>query len=483
MEPQPTEVRIRMYNIGFGDCFLLTFVYPESAEPGGPIHRHVLIDFGTMGLPRVGDSPLHNTSTIADDIVTTCDRPGHELTAVVATHRHQDHISGFAGRSGTAIEKLKPKLVLQPWTEHPQVAEDAEQPIQRRLIGTRFGALSADLEHALADRGLLFVAGTERGHEFVDDDFDYERQRTIVRHHTESIRGAKEAGIREIVFVGNLNIKNRCAVERLARMGGENGAEYLAAGDTTKLQAELPGVRIHVLGPPTAAEADLAHPVRTHETEFWHLIGDAWGVGLPGPTGGHGPEPRFPGRLATPIECRWVASHISELRPSDLLGIVRDLDGALNNTSLVLLFEIWTGAERRLLLFPGDAQLESWRHFLADPEKMALLAETDVYKVGHHGSLNATPRERLWRRFTKREKGLLTMLSTCDGRHGHEETCTEVPRAKLVEALERESEFEDSRVLTTETDPLYRERVVEPGGVRPKRSDTGDDGEEPTSPT
>ena len=32
-----------------------------------------------------------------------------------------------------------------------------------------------------------------------------------------------------------------------------------------------------------------------------------------------------------------------------------------------------------------------------------LLADVDFYKVGHHGSLNATPRKLLWEAFTKRK--------------------------------------------------------------------------------
>ena len=42
MPAQPAKVTIRMFNVGFGDCFLLTFHYPAR-------DRHVLIDFGSTG--------------------------------------------------------------------------------------------------------------------------------------------------------------------------------------------------------------------------------------------------------------------------------------------------------------------------------------------------------------------------------------------------------------------------------------------------
>jgi hypothetical protein len=36
---KPDSLTLRCYNVGFGDCFLLTFHYGED-------DRHVLIDFG-----------------------------------------------------------------------------------------------------------------------------------------------------------------------------------------------------------------------------------------------------------------------------------------------------------------------------------------------------------------------------------------------------------------------------------------------------
>ena len=41
----PQRVRIRSYQVGFGDCFLLSFIYKT-------VERHVLIDFGSTGKPH-----------------------------------------------------------------------------------------------------------------------------------------------------------------------------------------------------------------------------------------------------------------------------------------------------------------------------------------------------------------------------------------------------------------------------------------------
>ena len=86
---------------------------------------------------------------------------------------------------------------------------------------------------------------------------------------------------------------------------------------------------------------------------------------------------------------------------NDAARLALQLDSATNNTSLVLAFEII--ATGQVFLFVGDAQIgnwESWDKLLWDiPENPAaqrqvatkdLLARTVFYKVGHHGSINAT---------------------------------------------------------------------------------------------
>ena len=104
MAKHPKSVEIRTYQVGFGDCFLLSFVYGEKDK------RHVLIDFGTTGLPgRDGQADTH-MPRIANHIKKVCDGDG--LTAVVATHRHADHINGFGtdgktGKSGSIIASLE----------------------------------------------------------------------------------------------------------------------------------------------------------------------------------------------------------------------------------------------------------------------------------------------------------------------------------------------------------------------------------------
>ena len=77
------------------------------------------------------------------------------------------------------------------------------------------------------------------------------------------------------------------------------------------------------------------------------------------------------------------------------------MDTYTNNTCLVLAFEL--PASKKVLLFAADAQVGNWLswhdHQYRAPGGRTLtasdlLARTALYKVGHHGSHNATLREK-----------------------------------------------------------------------------------------
>ena len=133
---------------------------------------------------------------------------------------------------------------------------------------------------------------------------------------------------------------------------------------------------------------------------------------------------------AFPVNARWLVYHARMTRGEQLLQIVRSLDQEMNNTSVILLFQIG----KKKLLFPGDAQIENWQFALQQKKYRSLLSSVNLYKVGHHGSRNATPKS-LWKLFkNKSEKKasnrLLSLMSTMEGKHGDVHSHTEV-RAKL----------------------------------------------------
>jgi hypothetical protein len=155
-----------------------------------------------------------------------------------------------------------------------------------------------------------------------------------------------------------------------------------------------------------------------------------------------------------PHYARWLIPRMESLQIDQTLQIVRELDKKLNNTSVILLFEVG----KHKLLFPGDAQIENWSYCLKHApdheiaENRKLLAGVTLYKVGHHGSLNATPKS-LWNLFEHRSEEdrndrLRTVLSTMPGTHGDVERGTEVPRGKLVNELHKWSDLVTTEDLT-----------------------------------
>jgi len=399
---RPSSLTLRVYKVGFGDCILLSFRYAAG-------DRHVLIDFGSSGAEESMSALLVR---VAEDIREQC---GGKLHAVVATHRHKDHISGFATRKnrrgpGDVIASLKPDAVIQPWTEDPDAQPDATRPTAVSQAGKAFVASLHNM-HAVAEAVLLEI-----------------------RRRRSSFGPTL---LRQLAFLGEENIANRSAVENLQSMG--QNRFYVHFDSPSGLEEVLPGVRVKVLGPPTLEQSSTIREQRARdEEEFWHL------QALARESIGGGADPLFPGAstytgAALPPHTRWFVRRMEAIRGDQMLEIVRTLDRAMNNTSVILLFQ----AGRKKLLFSGDAQIENWSYALSKASVRNLLRGVDLYKVGHHGSLNATPKS-LWDLFDKRSKEvspdrLQTILSTMPGKHGDARRGTEVPRRKLVEELKAKS--------------------------------------------
>lgn len=421
---RPTELTLRSYNVGFGDCFLLTFHYPQEL-------KHVLIDFGTTRAPEGKDTSKHLIE-IAKSIKEAC---GGKLHAVVATHRHKDHISGFSLASGKGpgqiIRDLKPDLVIQPWTEDPDAQVDAIAPTSV----TRNAIRQATREHLVMLDDMNQFAG-------------------YVKSASARLRGSHLNGIKaQLEFLGDDNdLANRDAVENLRSMGRKS--RYVYAGDKSGLESILPGVKTHVLGPPTLEQhAGIRKQSATNADEYWQIASaqaNFWAKrGRIARAGAPGASTLFPKYVESrrPWDMRWYRYQAQREQAENLLSIVRILDNQMNNTSVILLFEV----NGKFVLFPGDAQFENWQYALSDPKTVERLAAVGLYKVGHHGSRNATPKT-LWNGFSskggKSKKGrLVTLLSTLDHVHGTEERHTEVPRQTLLTALGKESELHDTRTI------------------------------------
>ena len=135
-------------------------------------------------------------------------------------------------------------------------------------------------------------------------------------------------------------------------MGKSKGAKAVWAhhGSKSGLEPLLPGVKVHVLGPPDLTQSEKIRKQKSRDPDqFWHLVsggaasngknllstGFAWGA--------TGQSHRVP------PEARWFRDRLERLNGQQLLEIVRTLDQQMNNTSLILLFEVFG----KKLLFPA----------------------------------------------------------------------------------------------------------------------------------
>jgi hypothetical protein len=395
-------MRVRMYQVGFGDCFLITVEYPKPLADQRT-ERHILVDFGSTHGPK-GDKPTMRE--IAADI---CTHVGNQLDVLIVTHRHKDHLSAFGQKGLTKyIDLLQPQLLIRPWTDDPTAARDATGTGERLAAGSRSFAQGLALKEATIE---------------------------TLQTQLVSIAGARSR-------VARAAADQLPSPEALAKLEGWAKRSafdpwYVRADEDLDLNAVVPGVSAHVLGPPTLEQAPGLATAKREDDEFWVRSAQLLAAPMtPGRSRRSDDALRIladPDRLGA---ARWLIERLNKQGALNLFQIVRLFDDALNNTSVVLLLRVGD----RTILLSGDAQIENWQYTLdLLPRRRTLrdaLADVDLYKVGHHGSRNATPKSlfALWQQRPS-TRPLMTLMSTRPGVHGDSPE-TRVPRQTLIDALE-----------------------------------------------
>jgi Metallo-beta-lactamase superfamily len=384
------SVRIRFFCQGIGDCHLLRF-----DKPGGPFW--ILIDCG------VHSSVTNGTATI-NDIVDNILSLTRRLDVIVLTHEHWDHNSGFF----SALDKFKQFEVGEVWLGWTENAADPQARELDKFKGAALAALQGASQRLERAQGLSsYLSDVRQGlHTVLGFNFGAKG---------EKVRAARDAAI------------------KLAPSGK---VRFFEPTDAPFELPVAPRTRVYVLGPPRD-KALIGVTDRPGETYGINRLGlaplvlglnnafeagaDSWND----ETAPFDPNEGFdladilnaPDTSKQPTNPEEAESRAQTVKfvherytdaagepwrriDHDWLGVSADLaiqiDQRTNNSSLVLAFEFLdTG---RVMLFVGDAQVGNWLSWkdvhwpVGDKTVSArdLLARTVFYKVGHHGSHNAT---------------------------------------------------------------------------------------------
>ena len=379
------EIEVRCYCHGLGDCMLVTL----PKQDGSPFR--MLIDCGLHSAAKGGPETMRRVVADLVALTRTEASPGGKIDVIVGTHEHWDHLSAFL-QEAEAFSRMTVGEVWLSWADDP---EDRD--------GRKLDRYKADTAAALTGAALRMAASGE-----LPD----------VASGVEALLGFSFGAKGERV---------RDARERLRHLAP---VRYLEPGSVLPL-SDVPGIRVYVLGPPrdlkllgiedipsetyalglnAASVSPLGNALELVEGRL--EIDDDPGAPFDGSAGVPledflagkwgkdaaadqflwnaylGPDTKGQDQAWRRIDGDWLASS---------MDLSLQLDSRTNNTSLVLALEIVdTG---RVLLFAADAQIGSWMswpdlRFTPRPEVTVtgddLIRRTVFYKVGHHGSRNAT---------------------------------------------------------------------------------------------
>jgi beta-lactamase superfamily II metal-dependent hydrolase len=328
------EFLIRAYNVELGDCIYCR-IPGARASDGGDLH--MLIDCGSWGSftalkAAIGHLKKGLPATAAGK---------KRLDLLVVTHEHKDHIAGF---DTDLFDELE--------------------------IGDIWMSTAMNRDHKQSERAFAlrdFARGAMQGLAETNLELSPEIQDLVDQY-----------------AVTNDNAV-RTLQKTLPEANGIN-PKYVRAGDSAEsLGLALNHATIEVLGP----EQDIDGYYLGEDPDLsLRALEDA--------------AKRFEQHVAVPAKAIPTNISLADFRRlqsrmmSSALAFAEEAGSVINNTSVVLLVE-WKG---KRLLFVGDAEWDtrfregkknaSWNVMWA-LHRDKLGKPLDFLKIGHHGSINATP--------------------------------------------------------------------------------------------
>jgi hypothetical protein len=374
------KVKIRMYRYGLGDCFLLTF-YGEKDK-----NFNMLIDCGVLSKSKDFVAKMTEVvNNIKDETQNTID-------VLVATHEHWDHLSGFQ-QAKPVFDSMTIKKIWMGWTENPK---DAFARKLKTNHSNKLKALTAAYDKIKNQPTQSFSIKQKDGH----------NQYLKAYESFFSFYGIDNPNALSASGTGE-------AFDTLRKRKDSEKVYLTPSSDSVEELKELPGVRFYILGPPKDEKSLKKMNPSSKESEIYEFnynvsAGVSFCSALDDSSDKNKPFDLT--ECINESEARSVYSNYFE--PSNDWQMINDdwlysagnlaiaLDNSVNNTSLTFAVELIDSG--KVLLFTADAQIGNWLSWSnyewtvknngkKETVKIDdLLNRTVFYKVGHHGSHNAT---------------------------------------------------------------------------------------------
>lgn len=380
-------LRIRMYNVGFGDCFLLTL----------PSKRTILVDAGFHSQGKGAFTAKELVQQIIEDTSAVHDGTPR-IDVIIATHRHADHVYAFNAPEWEGVEVGE---VWMPWLEDRK--DKVAVKLWKRQTGFAFNLAGARQSFGLSEEEL---------------------------HKVNFILWNAGVDLPEMQMEAAGGWSNERALDTLHEGFASRDREkprFLPARDCPEsFETDvLPGVKVHVLGP--MRDPELIEELDPETDDETYRAMDLM-------------RAEFVGQVAAPFEDAWQVAEAesgfmldaadvermnSLARSADAVQAAERVDTMVNSTSLVLVLQI---GKARLLL-PGDAEWGTWKRILANKASVRILKGATFFKVGHHGSHNATSKTLVEKVLPR---SIPAMISTQEGPGNYRKN---IPLKELLEAL------------------------------------------------
>lgn len=418
LQPPESGVTVRMYNPGFGDCFLLAFRAEDGTED--VTARYMLIDCGAHQSYSGGAARLRE---IAADIAKAT---GNHLHIVAVTHEHWDHLAGFCRARSYFESPMEIDELCLAWPENP---DDTDTKRLKELYGKKVKELTAAVEELKQAKDPLA--------DVIEGILDFDRAALLFD------KGGFDLGLDVEDVLPAAENSNEAQYQFLKDRSKQKPPPYLQPGDPPLTVPGVKGVKIYVLGPPRDIER-IRDTKPGEESPVGPPLLDEWTAFSLGALAARGEdklgdedkeaywrslpfERKSPYRIPLDdLKKEEADEKVERYRPffqahygladtgdhapawrridtdwlTGALRIALRISSYVNNTSLVLAIELTDSEPRKVLLFVGDAQVGNWGSWSEvtwggdgeGPEVSAsdLIQRTVLYKVGHHGSHNAT---------------------------------------------------------------------------------------------